>query len=42
MVLAPVVLLIAAVWLGQRLKARFGTWNAALLARLPSWSRPAW
>jgi hypothetical protein len=32
MVLASVVLLIATVWLGQRLKERFGTWNAALLA----------
>jgi hypothetical protein len=32
MVLASVALLIAAVWLGQRLRARFGTWNAALLA----------
>ena len=32
MVLASVAGLIAAVWLGQRLKARFGTWNAALLA----------
>ncbi len=32
MVLASVVLLTAAVWLGQRLRARFGTWNAALLA----------
>jgi hypothetical protein len=32
MVLASVALLIAAVWLGHRLKARFGTWNAALLA----------
>jgi hypothetical protein len=32
MVLASVVLLIGAVWLGQRLKARFGAWNAALLA----------
>jgi Probable cobalt transporter subunit (CbtA)/FhuF 2Fe-2S C-terminal domain len=32
MVLASVSLLIGAVWLGQRLKARFGTWNAALLA----------
>jgi hypothetical protein len=32
MVLASVVLLIAAVRLGQRLKERFGTWNAALLA----------
>jgi hypothetical protein len=31
MVLASVSLLIGAVWLGQRLKARFGTWNAALL-----------
>jgi hypothetical protein len=32
MVVASVALLILAVWLGQRLKARFGTWNAALLA----------
>jgi hypothetical protein len=32
MVLSSVVLLIAAVWFGQRLRARFGTWNAALLA----------
>jgi Probable cobalt transporter subunit (CbtA) len=32
MVLASVVLLIAAVWLGQRLKKRLGTPNAALLA----------
>jgi predicted cobalt transporter CbtA len=32
MVLASVMLLIAAVWIGQRLRARFGTWNAALAA----------
>jgi putative cobalt transporter subunit CbtA len=32
MVVASVVLLVLAVWLGQRLKARFGTWNAALIA----------
>ncbi|MFG1922588.1 CbtA family protein [Cryptosporangium sp. NPDC048952] len=32
MVLASLVLLGAAVWLGQRLAARFGNWNAALLA----------
>ena len=32
MVLASVLLLILAVWLGQRLKARFGNWNATLLA----------
>lgn len=32
MVLASVVLLLAAAWLGQRMKARFGAWNAALLA----------
>ena len=32
MVLLSVVLLIAAVWFGQRLRGRFGTWNAALLA----------
>ncbi len=32
MVVASVVLLVLAVWLGQRLKVRFGTWNAALLA----------
>jgi hypothetical protein len=32
MVVASVALVILAVWLGQRLKARFGTWNAALIA----------
>ncbi len=32
MVLASVLLLALAVWLGQRLRARFGTWNASLLA----------
>lgn len=32
MVFSSVVLLIAAVWLGQRLRAQFGTWNASLLA----------
>ncbi|SOD71746.1 probable cobalt transporter subunit CbtA [Jatrophihabitans sp. GAS493] len=32
MVFASVVLLAGAVWLGQRLKARFGNWNASLLA----------
>ena len=32
MVLASVLLLILAVWLGQRLKARFGAWNAAVAA----------
>lgn len=32
MVFSSVVLLIAAVWLGQRLRARLGTWNASLLA----------
>jgi hypothetical protein len=32
MVISSVALLIAAVWLGQKLKPRFGTWNAALLA----------
>jgi hypothetical protein len=32
MVLASVVVAIAAVWLGQRLRARFGNWNATLLA----------
>ncbi|HEY1325212.1 MAG TPA: CbtA family protein [Streptosporangiaceae bacterium] len=32
MVLASAVLLILAVWLGRRLSARFGNWNAALLA----------
>lgn len=32
MVVASVVFMIAAVWLGQRLQARFGTWNASLIA----------
>lgn len=32
MVFSSVVLLIAAVWLGHRLRARFGNWNASLLA----------
>src|SRR5206468_7299 len=32
MVLASIVFLVLAVVLGQRLKARFGTWNASLLA----------
>jgi hypothetical protein len=32
MVLASVLLLALTVWLGQRLRARFGTWNASLLA----------
>jgi hypothetical protein len=32
MVLASVILLAAAVWLGQRLRARFGNWNASLIA----------
>lgn len=32
MVLSSVVLLALAVWLGQRLRARFGNWNASLLA----------
>jgi hypothetical protein len=32
MVLASVILLVAAVWLGQRLRSRFGNWNASLLA----------
>ena len=32
MVVASVVVAIGAVWLGQRLQARFGTWNATLLA----------
>ncbi|SDJ53632.1 Probable cobalt transporter subunit (CbtA) [Frankineae bacterium MT45] len=32
MVFASVVLLAGAVWLGQRLKARYGNWNASLLA----------
>jgi hypothetical protein len=31
MVLASVVVAIVAVWLGQRLRARFGNWNATLL-----------
>lgn len=34
MVLCSVVFLIAAVWLGRRLAARFGNWNATLLAAL--------
>jgi predicted cobalt transporter CbtA len=34
MVGCSVVFLIAAVWLGQRLKPRLGTWNATLLAAL--------
>ncbi|MFB7664901.1 CbtA family protein [Kitasatospora sp. NPDC056138] len=32
MVLCSIVFLVAAVWLGQRLQARFGNWNATLLA----------
>ncbi len=32
MLVASIVVLILAVWLGQRLQARFGTWNASLLA----------
>jgi hypothetical protein len=32
MVLGSILLLVAAVWLGQRLAARFGNWNATLLA----------
>ncbi|MFJ8495397.1 CbtA family protein [Streptomyces sp. NPDC094038] len=32
MVLCSVVFLIGAVWLGKRLQARFGNWNATLLA----------
>jgi hypothetical protein len=32
MVLGSVVVGIAAVWAGQRLKARFGNWNATLIA----------
>jgi len=32
MVVASVALLILAVWFGQRLRARFGTWNAVLIA----------
>ncbi|MDN3358795.1 CbtA family protein [Actinomadura sp. DC4] len=34
MVLVSIVFLVLAVWLGQRLSARFGTWNATLLAGL--------
>ena len=34
MVVASVVFGVAAVWLGQRLVPRFGTWNATLLAGL--------
>jgi hypothetical protein len=34
MVGASIALLLLAVWLGQRLKARFGNWNATLLAGL--------
>ncbi|MFC4945947.1 CbtA family protein [Pseudonocardia sp. GCM10023141] len=34
MVVASVVFAVLVVWLGQRLQARFGTWNAALLAGL--------
>ena len=32
MVLASILLLVLAVWLGQKLSARFGNWNASLLA----------
>ncbi len=32
MVVCSVVLLVGAVWLGKRLRPRFGNWNAALLA----------
>jgi Probable cobalt transporter subunit (CbtA) len=32
MVVASVAFLVGAVWLGQRLQGRFGTWNATLLA----------
>ncbi|HTK66506.1 MAG TPA: CbtA family protein [Pseudonocardia sp.] len=32
MVVCSTLFLVGAVWLGQRLKARFGTWNASLLA----------
>ncbi|MDQ2790330.1 MAG: cobalt transporter [Pseudonocardiales bacterium] len=32
MVLCSVVFLVAAVWLGQRLRERFGNWNASVLA----------
>jgi hypothetical protein len=34
MVVLSILLLVLAVWLGQRLKARFGNWNATLLAGL--------
>ena len=34
MVACSIVFLVTAVWLGQRLKARFGNWNATLLAAL--------
>ena len=34
MVVASIALLVLAVWLGQRLKPRFGNWNATLLAAL--------
>jgi hypothetical protein len=34
MVLVSIAFLVLAVWLGQRLQARFGTWNASLLAGL--------
>ena len=34
MIGTSIVFLVVAVWLGQRLKPRFGTWNAALLAAL--------
>jgi hypothetical protein len=34
MVVASIAFLILAVWLGQRLKPRFGNWNATLLAGL--------
>jgi hypothetical protein len=32
LMLTSVVFLVAAVWLGQRLRSRFGNWNASLLA----------
>lgn len=32
MVLSSVVFLVAAVWLGQRLRERFGNWNASMLS----------
>ncbi len=34
MVACSIAFLVAAVWLGQRLRARFGNWNATLLAAL--------